>query len=317
MLRGHWLPVLAVVGLVLASQGHASPAQNAHRADTNNAQSQAQPIQATPPSALAAIQSDAERIAKALETENAREGSAKEQQEAENNFKAQRDMATAARRTVLIAASEAFITFVGVLLVGWTLYHTKRAADAAQDVLIKLERPHLFIENVKFSPAGAAPLSKHWFEVPKDELAKAIWEVQYDIVNYGRSPAIIKERAAGIYIGTDFPQIPSPNQNDIWKNEFAIGAGAKRGPFRIFWRGKMTQELLHSFTTHMIHMEGVVRPDMMFFVGIKYESVQGLKDEIGVLWEYAFGAEQWIQETWTQEKYPNYTYRRLGKKPVD
>ncbi len=188
-----------------------------------------------------------------------------------------------------------------------------RQADAAEDALFKLERPHLFVENVKF--VGHAPPGSQWHPADENEAGRATFTVAYDIVNYGRSPAIIKERAGGVFIGRDFPSVPSPNPNDVWQNEIALGPGQKRGPFNgYFWRGKMTLELLNDLTMNPVGLDGFVQPKIYFFASVKYESVNGLADEVGVLWEFNVGAQQWVQEPWHLVQYPNYIYRRLGER---
>lgn len=129
------------------------------------------------------------------------------------------------------------------------------------------------------------------------------------------SPAIVRERYAGIYIGTQFPQEPNPNPNDRWLNEFVIPTTGSRRGFDVLWRNRMTRKLLAELSMNPIGVPNFVRPEILFFVHYRYESVQGLSDEVGILWEYNFGAAQWVQEPETFEKYPNYTYRRLGVSP--
>jgi len=133
MFRRYWLPAIALGLILSAAQG--APVKNAARPHSDAAQAQTQPVSGAPPVARTAIDHNADRIAKALEAQNAREGSKEEDQRARDNLQAQQKMANAAASTVVVAAIEASLTLIGICLVGWTLYHTKRAADAAHEAV--------------------------------------------------------------------------------------------------------------------------------------------------------------------------------------
>ena len=184
MSRGYWLPAVAL-GLILTA-AQAAPVKNAVRPNGNASQAQGQPVSASPPVSLTAIERNTDRVAKALEAQNTRESSAEENKRARENLEAQQKMANAASATVVVASVEATITLVGVLLVGWTLYHTrraaneaKRAADAANKTVAQSEifskqdlRAYLGVEKMRV----------------KSEVGQKI-RLRVPIKNWGKTPA--------------------------------------------------------------------------------------------------------------------------------
>ncbi len=149
MSRRYWLSLIAAVGLALTVYVDAKPVEKAASGNGNTAQIQTQGAIGTPPTGLSAIRGDTERMAKALEVENIRADSREEKQNTADNLKAQRDMADAAGRAVIVGGVEAIITFIGVILVALTLSATKRAAAAAEKTvhaMLAIDRPYLWAE---------------------------------------------------------------------------------------------------------------------------------------------------------------------------
>ena len=311
MLRDCWLPLCAAAGLALAVPVHAQPKGTSDHHQTNAEQSHNQraekPEQAIPP----VVQSYIERIAGALEAANAHEGSPKKNDYAEDDLQAQKTMADSASRMFWVAVGDTALTLVGIILLGLTLAaawasarHTKRTADAAEGSFTKLERPHLFVESprldrntrMRFNPH----IPTHWIGDPPG------FEVAYDILNYGRSPAIIKERSATVFIGAELPSIPAVNQNDVFTDLVAIKSEGAREGWTAFYRGNLTDE--------MIEMLRVAQatPDAhglraYLFVRLRYEGVYGKVDEIGAIWEYHIDAD-----VFDPCEIENYNYRKLG-----
>ena len=85
------------------------------------------------------LQSDVSRIARALEEANRHPGAAAEIQRAKENLKAQQDTAKWAAWMLLVGSVEAGITFIGVVLVGFTLAATRKAAGAARDTVTAMD----------------------------------------------------------------------------------------------------------------------------------------------------------------------------------
>ena len=138
MPRSYWLPAVAL-GLALTAV-QAKPVQQAPSANANAKEGHSQPQSSAQPLPLAGIHHNADRTAKPLKSNNAGDRRTKEDERAQEDLDAQKQMATAASNAVIVGGIEAFITFIGVLLVGWTLYHTKRAADAARDAAKEAKR---------------------------------------------------------------------------------------------------------------------------------------------------------------------------------
>jgi hypothetical protein len=141
------LPVIAVIGLVLSGPvegngiGHAGSGNPAVTDAANKPNGDLQP------SASAA---DVQRIASALEAISQKPPSADEKRNAD----AEEWVAWWTPWIIGIAFLEILITAGGVVLVGFTLHHTKRAADAAEKTLsamIRVERPYLWAENFEAS----------------------------------------------------------------------------------------------------------------------------------------------------------------------
>ena|SRR5579872_4909257 len=78
------------------------------------------------------VQADIERIAKALESANAERNSPQERRRAEENLETQREIAFWGKVIAGIAAFQAAVTLLGVVLVGFALAATRRAANAAE-----------------------------------------------------------------------------------------------------------------------------------------------------------------------------------------
>jgi hypothetical protein len=123
---------VAICGLVAAAYSQPNEGANPN-SDVTNYQSQAPTQPPTQPNPVTPriIQNDISRIANALETANAHPNAAEEQQQAIDNIKAQRAIAKWAKITAVIAGIDTIVTFIGVVLVGFTLDATRRAASAA------------------------------------------------------------------------------------------------------------------------------------------------------------------------------------------
>ncbi|HVV65390.1 MAG TPA: hypothetical protein VHC42_07960 [Rhizomicrobium sp.] len=189
----------ATIALALASAMQVSAAQAITTTKLsiagNSDKKQTNATTAPPVIPWSGFQTDAERIARALEVRNVREGDIAEKTRADQNLSAQQKMADAAHATVIVASVEAFITLVGVILVGWTLYHTKRAADeakraadaahkqiaitttASEDQL----RPYVHVSGMRYFFEAQGPNGKH---------------ATAEITNGGQTPATYVEIGA-------------------------------------------------------------------------------------------------------------------------
>jgi hypothetical protein len=137
------LPIVAAVGLALVSSVSAKPIAAHGRLDGDASQGQQQiaaKSQGVPHPAAAVIQSDVKLPTGAHKPPDTKPNPSPEQQQATDNLKAQQDMASASARMVYVAGLEALITLAGVILVGFTLYHTREAAKAARDAVGEAKR---------------------------------------------------------------------------------------------------------------------------------------------------------------------------------
>ena len=143
------------------------------------------------------------------------------------DLQAQKDMAFWAKLMVWATVCTGGITFIGIVLIWRTLHHSRRAADAAkemvtearattkaaQDTVVegrkataaanrsadiqekafrRLERPYLFI---RFIPTGGLRrANKH---------AKP--SIRYTLVNYGKTPAVFKAITISLQHNPEFP----------------------------------------------------------------------------------------------------------------
>lgn len=128
MSRRYWLPILAVVGLILAAQ-QAAQAQGRQGSAT---QSQRAPQAQSQPTVVPALQDSLNRIGTALEAQNKKGEASEDKRKAEEDRQAQFSMAQSARQMFIVGMAEAAITFAGVMLVLATLIYTRHAAKAAQ-----------------------------------------------------------------------------------------------------------------------------------------------------------------------------------------
>lgn len=177
-----------------------------------------------------------------------------------------------------------------------------RQAKAAEDTVNSLERPHIFIENVRLDRV----IAREWFRLSDVDVRNKGVTVRWDVVNYGRSPAIIKEMTGSVFIGTALPVIPTPNRNDVRAEEFVVPSSSARRKFGVAWRSVLTKETLNDLYLSRSHDPERVPTKCFFFVSVRYESVHRLTDEIGVIWEYLVDIKQWIPC-----EMEGYTYRRL------
>jgi hypothetical protein len=332
MPRSDWLPFCALAGgLILASVVNAQPIQKdtLHRPDAQ--QRHDQPEAKPTPQIPVAVQTDIDRIARALESANTHPNATAEQQYTRDYLQTQKDVVKWARRMFGVALFESLITAVGIALVYFTLKaartsaaEAKRAADAARDAveqakqttaaairqaavaesqLKDLERPYLFVENVRIGN----PIPLDWRGASDDFIVATRIDAFYDLANYGRSPATIKELKGGVYIGPDLPASPNPLARDTWTDEIVVGAQEKRDKFFFFYRGKMDGELIGQLFHGRNYVPEEKLTKCFFFVEIRYESLQGLTEEFGVIYEFLIDINRFVVRN-----IPNYTYRRMG-----
>jgi hypothetical protein len=187
MLRKFWLPI--IFGIAAIGFAMSAGAQNAVRKT-------AVPLAVPSPVAIpSVVQTDVDRIARALEAANTRRPSPTEAQQAAENLRAQIRIADWARWMFFVALIEAAVTALGVFLVWKTLQASWRTAKATERMVSDLERPYLFAFSggqLGTNLAGAEPL------------------LPYTVANHGRSPAIVESLLIGM--GPTVSGAPKPEQ---------------------------------------------------------------------------------------------------------
>ncbi len=138
MSRRYWLSLIAVVVLT-ASLAHAQGVGNDAESKPRATRSASQPKPDAPPSIPVSVQNDIKSIARALEAANNKPEPEAEKRRAEQDLKAQKDMATWALGMLLASGADILLTGVGIFLIWRTLVHTKDAAKAARDAVTAQE----------------------------------------------------------------------------------------------------------------------------------------------------------------------------------
>lgn len=188
--------ILSIVLIGLTAVAYGQPKQGTD-ADGNGQNRQTKIEQQTEPIIPPITQNDIERIANALEAANIHPNAVEEQQQARDNLKAQRNIAKWAKITAMIAGIDTLVTIVGVILVGFTLVATRRAADAARDTVNHMResthaelRAYIGIQNggtvfaheIERIPTGGGVVLERPHMNKNGAVAIYTW-------NYGKTPA--------------------------------------------------------------------------------------------------------------------------------
>ncbi len=160
---------IVAIGIALSGSVHAQTVGQSASGNTSASNSQTKPAQNAPPVIPATVQSDISRIAGALETASGKPETVDEK----NNAIAQVEIAWWTPWIFGAASFEALITAIGVGLVGFTLYYTKRAAEAAERA-VKVTRnvgraevrAYVQISRTSYDPDGMAFHVKNFGSTP-------------------------------------------------------------------------------------------------------------------------------------------------------
>lgn len=146
-----------------------------------------------------------ESIQEARECYQSARYASREQERAEQDLTAQREMADWTEGMLIISAvvgfSTVIITSLGVYWVRETLVATRKAVEAAEDgakaahgmnkIVQKEQRPYLFIENPSHNRTSQELHENH-----------VVWA--FTVKNYGKSPAIVEGIKTTVFQGADF-----------------------------------------------------------------------------------------------------------------
>ena len=193
-----------------------------------------------------------------------------------------------------------------------TTGQTRIAADNA----MKLERPHVFVESPRLT--DETYLRLYGKNITSSKTVS--FQAEFDTFNYGRSPAIFKERSASIFVvcAGDLPEQPAVNPNDVFVDSVVIPANGSRKGWRTLYRGALDDALIDALQAARAPYVGEekfkARTKLYLFVRLRYDGVYSTSDEVGFLWEYLFSpsGSPGPAGGWIPCDIPNYSYRKLS-----
>jgi len=197
-----------------------------------------------------------------------------------------------------------FMTFcaaiAAAIYAGQAAVHTRRSADIAEKALLDIERPHIFVEKIK----ALRNINESWLDIPEGKFP--FFEVTYDTLNYGRTPAIITEIKAGIRFGS-LPAVPHWHPGEITGTMEVVIAPSNKRTATAFYRGNITRPMVAELLFSNTYIPGREPTRIYFYGTIKYRSVHGAEDEIGFIFRYLPQGNMFLLESIAP-----YTFRRLS-----
>ncbi|RWI41188.1 MAG: hypothetical protein EOQ93_31960 [Mesorhizobium sp.] len=165
-------------------------------------------------------------------------------------------------------------------------------------MLLGVERPHLFVDNV----IPTVPVEDKWFDLPENKIP--LFELRFDTINFGRTPAIVSEMKTGILLGP-LPAVPRFFPGEVHQSEWVISPDGGRRTGIAFIREIVTHAKLNEMWISQTYIEGREPHHIWFYGTVLYESVNGSKDEIGFIYRYLPHGK-----SFHLENIPGYTFRR-------
>lgn len=274
MRRFHWLSIVilgvSISGAALFAADEASVAPPA----TGQAEAM-EPV-------LSAFQSSIDRIAAVLESQSINPAARRALEIAEQDLQAQRDMAKWAERMFWAAFASVVLTAIGVVLIRQTLVYTKKTLEEAEatskaavraiESTRRLERPYLFA-NVTTREVDFYSLFETQRKTGRTDLYPRI---RYDIMNRGKTPAIIKEYSTGADSrdNSDHP-VYSVQRHD---EPFVLEPGMVKDQFFVAEHDQISAENVEDFRTG--------KKPINFYARITYEDVFGDEHVTSFYWRY-------------------------------
>lgn len=254
MSRSYWLPVFALVGLILAAQQCAK----AQGEQSGTTQTQAGPRHQPKPTRSVAIQGGDQSVRAIVQSKSG-------EQKAQNTEEAPSDpqvrMADSAENMFYVGLAEMVITFAGVMLVLGTLIYTKRAVEAARDA-IRNDRAWIISSGVRVIPTGTITVDDNSYE--NGLLVYIEWK------NCGRTPSLRGE----IYRDIAFremedsaPPAFTPHWSSTHRSSATIGPDMRCSSPPAFIVGKDYDEFLagrcRAFVYAAIRYYDIYKPEEM------------------------------------------------------
>jgi hypothetical protein len=252
-----------------------------------------QPKSDNPPLTLEAVQRELGSITRAIEAHKDDAEAKRKEQREESDLKAQWQMARWAKYAVYVAIGALILTVAGVFLIWRTLIHTRRAADAARDMVVEGEKATKATVIAATAAQSAAEASlaaeRARFFIVVDETnftsilndhvhrydehgifggsgRASLPKIKYRIRNYGKTPGIIKELSTGMILSTEPIDCVYSVQIDSF-SETMIAAG------------DTTKQREHDFWSALDNVQAAAiqnnQARLWFFGRVDYDDVMG------------------------------------------
>jgi hypothetical protein len=203
MARGDWLLIIAVVGLTVLQ-----PVRVPGNAQEDTSEAQSGPKHDAPPIDLSPIADEIKGLSRAIESIRPEGKSADEAQHEKDDLQAQQDMAHWARLMYYATAVTAVLTAAGIVLLGFTLYFTKRAAVAGDEMVVQAKKTTDFTMRAYLvAKAGmAARLVRQSAAFRYDDTEQTfVLALRFD--NVGQYPALGITMTAEMVLNSESPSV--------------------------------------------------------------------------------------------------------------
>ena len=243
-----------------------------------------QPQLERPPSPPAILERTLERIARALEAANAKSDPPEETERAKADLRAQQAMANWAFWVFVATGTQVIVGGIGIFFIWRTLRQNRTATRAAviaanaaerstqlaQENFEKIERPYLFVfdlmaGNIRKAPSGVAPY------------------VEYDVANFGKTPAIIDVVAIGFEL-TDgkIPEALNTGFGHKLRTSDSLSAGKQQSKIKEPFPPSI------KFASDVTNWLPRVPPKkvLIFHIVIKYHGPFSREHETSACWSY-------------------------------
>ena len=228
MFRSYRLLIAATVGLTLLDPVY----QHTH-AQPRTADSHKHPEYEIEPPDLSSIESRLDGISSAVETLKDNPESKQNKQRAENDLKAQQEMAKWAFWMFVATAAAVVLTLVGLVLIWRTLRHTKRAADytgtmvtqtkdateaalttaeTTKQALELSERPYIYIKILSSDIDSLLRIDD--YDAARGFGTTFVPSVKFEICNFGKTPAILYRAYGTLQLLNGVPDDRMPHWRD-------------------------------------------------------------------------------------------------------
>jgi hypothetical protein len=238
--------IAALIGLAVLY-----PIERPSHAESSTNTTDSGPEQNAKPIDFAPISDEIKRLTGAVESVKPEGKSADETKRDADDLTAQQDMAKWARLMYIVTALTTVLTAIGVVLLGATLYFTKRAADASDEMV----RQSIIASKAAVDAAKAADLTAQSMIKIEAPIVRAMYmdarvrtdgalmqqpsnsaELKinfFDFRNYGKTPAFLTKFELGFGLFESLPQTPSYSEEVTFDQSDVIKPEPQQNGFEI------------------------------------------------------------------------------------